>query len=32
MATLPFAVALLVVIGLVRLVFFSGPPQKTPHR
>ena len=31
MATIPFAVAILVVIGLVRLVFFSRPPQ-SPHR
>jgi hypothetical protein len=31
MATIPIAVALLVVIGLVRLVFFSRDPQ-TPNR
>ena len=31
MATIPFAVAILVVIGLIRLIFFSRPPE-TPHR
>jgi hypothetical protein len=31
MATIPFAVALLVVIGLVRLLFFSRRAQ-TPNR
>lgn len=31
MATLPFAVALLVVIGLVRLLFFSGRSETPNH-